>query len=38
MANQVEYYTAWYDTVISSGLSGDLIWCVDSVVVYDTQC
>lgn len=26
--NQAATYTTWYNTVISSGLAGDLIWCV----------
>ncbi len=28
--NQASTYTAWYNTIISSGLTGDLIWCVQS--------
>ena len=24
-------YTEWYSTVISTGLTGDLIWCVPSL-------
>lgn len=29
--NQASTYTAWYNTIISSGLTGDLIWCVQSL-------
>ncbi len=30
--NQATVYTAWYNEIISSGLTGDLIWCVFSQV------
>ena len=26
--NQASTYTTWYNTIITSGLTGDLIWCV----------
>lgn len=28
--NQTAVYTSWYSTIISSGLTGDLIWCAIS--------
>lgn len=30
-SDQATTYTAWYNEVISSGLTGDLIWCVNSL-------
>ena len=27
-SDQASTYTTWYNTIISSGLTGDLIWCV----------
>ena len=30
IANQSTVYTTWYNTVVSSGLSGDLIWCASN--------
>jgi len=43
LTNQLETYTAWYSTVISSGLAGDLIWYVSTwlfpscnTIKYDT--
>ncbi|KAG9126324.1 hypothetical protein FRC07_003891 [Ceratobasidium sp. 392] len=31
-SNQANTYSAWYDTVISSGLTGDLVWQAGSTV------
>ncbi|KAG8677942.1 hypothetical protein FRC09_020261 [Ceratobasidium sp. 395] len=31
-SNQASTYTAWYDAVISSGLTGDLVWQAGSTV------
>lgn len=32
--NQVDIYTGWYNEIISSGLTGDLIWQAGSYLSY----
>ena len=32
--DQVDIYTAWYDEVVSSGLTGDLIWQAGSYLSF----
>ncbi|KAI0355647.1 mannanase [Trametes cingulata] len=32
--SQASTYTAWYNTIITSGLTGDLIWYVESTSIY----
>ena len=32
--DQESTYTSWYSTIISTGLTGDLIWCVCSAALF----